>query len=84
MTSTASAFSIDADWAADLRPANRDERDGLVARLREELQEVEPVVGAAVLVSAAFRLRDEEALVGALRGLAEAVARFEHDRAEED
>lgn len=41
----------------------------------------ESVLGAAVLVATAFRLRDEDALVVALRRLVEAVRRLEDERA---
>ena len=41
----------------------------------------EAVISAAVLTSVAFRLRDEDGLVEALRGLSNAVARLEQARA---
>ncbi|MGF1562940.1 MAG: hypothetical protein ACFB3T_12265 [Geminicoccaceae bacterium] len=37
----------------------------------------EPVIGAALLVATAFRLRDERGLITALRALVDAVDRFE-------
>ena len=42
------------------------------------------VISAAVLASAAFRLRDEDALVAALRDLTAAVAHLEKSRANDD
>jgi hypothetical protein len=70
--------------AADLPvAANGDEEHPLVDALRGELDEVEPVISAAVLAVTAFRLRDESGLVSALRGLSEAVSAFEHARAED-
>ncbi|WP_027132664.1 hypothetical protein [Geminicoccus roseus] len=42
------------------------------------------VVSAAVLTSAAFRMRDEGALVAALRGLASAVADLELSHANDN
>ncbi len=47
-------------------------------RRREERGEA--VIGAAVLVATAFRLRDESSLVFALRRLADAVASFEEEQ----
>lgn len=75
------------DFAGLLRGADLD-RGGpatdLARRLaaREaELHEQEPVIGAAVLTVAAFRLRDEAGLIEALRGLARALADHEAARA---
>ena len=48
-----------------------------LTRLDAELQTQEPVIGAAVLVATAFRLRDESALIAALRLLVQAVGRLE-------
>lgn len=45
-----------------------------------EAAELEPVVSAAVLVTVAFRLKDERGLVVALRSLATAVDALEHRR----
>jgi len=53
----------------DLRRANRE--------LRAELEALEPVISAAVLTATAFRLRDHDALIGALRLLVRAVRRLE-------
>ena len=41
-------------------------------------EEASAVIGAAILVATAFKLRDEDALVHTLRGLATAVANLEH------
>jgi hypothetical protein len=49
-------------------------------RLRAELDEVEPVVSASVLVATAFRLRDQAALLSALRLLVRAIRLFEDQR----
>jgi hypothetical protein len=51
------------------------------AGLRAELDEVEPVISAALLVATAFRLRDQEGLLSALRLLVEATRTFEERRA---
>jgi hypothetical protein len=40
-----------------------------ITALQTELDQLEPVIGAAVLTATAFRLRDQEGLVLALRGL---------------
>ena len=45
--------------------------------LRAELEGLEPVIGAAVLAAAAFRLRDEEGLTLALRNLVRSLRRLE-------
>ncbi|SNB62726.1 hypothetical protein SAMN07250955_103173 [Arboricoccus pini] len=56
-------------------------RPGEIATwLREEISELQPVVTAAVLVTAAFRLKDERGLVVALRRLATAVDVLETQR----
>jgi hypothetical protein len=50
--------------------------------LRAELDEVQPVISASLLVATAFRLRDQRALVSALRLLARAMQLFEARRTE--
>jgi hypothetical protein len=50
--------------------------------LRAELDEVQPVISASLLVATAFRLRDQNALVSALRLLVRAMQMFEARRAE--
>jgi hypothetical protein len=49
--------------------------------LRTELDEVQPVISASVLVATAFRLRDQKALLSALRILVRATHLFEGRRA---
>ncbi|HEX5795326.1 MAG TPA: hypothetical protein VFY19_05775 [Geminicoccaceae bacterium] len=49
--------------------------------LRTELDEVQPVISASVLVATAFRLRDQKALLSALRMLVRATHLFEGRRA---
>ena len=49
--------------------------------LRAELDEVQPVISASVLVATAFRLRDQKALLSALRILVRATRLFEDRRA---
>lgn len=48
--------------------------------LRAELDEVEPVISAAVLAATAFRLRDQAGLVSALRLLVRATTWLEAKR----
>ena len=48
-----------------------------LAQLEAELGAQEPVIGAAILAAAAFRLRDEAGLIETLRCLAHAVAAHE-------
>lgn len=49
--------------------------------LRSELDEVQPLISAAVLAATAFRLRDNDGLVSALRILVGATSTFEERRA---
>ena len=49
--------------------------------LRAELDEVQPVISAAVLAATAFRLRDNDGLVSALRILVGATRTLEERRA---
>jgi hypothetical protein len=49
--------------------------------LRAELDEVQPVISAAVLAATAFRLRDQNGLVSALRLLVRATKGLEVKRA---
>lgn len=67
-------------------PANSNSRDPRVrvAQLQAELEAQEPVIGAAILATAAFRLRDEAGLIDALRHLAQAVAAHERHAAADD
>lgn len=57
--------------------ANDDEPQARIAELEARLQAYEPVLGAAVMVVAAFRLRDEAGLIDTLRLLAQAVSELE-------
>jgi hypothetical protein len=49
--------------------------------LRSELDEVQPLISAAVLTATAFRLRDNDGLVSALRILVGATRSLEERRA---
>jgi hypothetical protein len=48
---------------------------------REELNALDPLVSAALLVASAFRLRDESGLIATLRLLTNAVAAWESQQA---
>ena len=69
-----------------LAPANGNHRDPSqrVAQLEAELALQEPVIGAAILAAAAFRLRDEAGLIDTMRLLAQSVAAFEERQAGAD
>lgn len=60
-------------------PANSNQQaDGSrMAALEAVLAAQEPVIGAAILTAAAFRLRDENGLIETLRRLSQAVANHE-------
>ena len=80
MTNLASSIAVVGDDGsghalviADLRRQN--------AALQAELDELQPVISTAVLAATAFRLRDHQALTGALRLLVRAVDRLENRRA---
>jgi hypothetical protein len=49
--------------------------------LRTELDDVQPMISASLLVATAFRLRDQKALLSALRILVRATHLFEGRRA---
>lgn len=72
------------DWqpvaanANDVEPARR------VEALQAELAAQEAVMSAALLVTTAFRLRDEAGLIETLRRLTSAVAALEDRRAREE
>jgi hypothetical protein len=69
------------DWqraAANTNEAASAER---CAALEAELAAVEPLVGAAILVTTAFRMRDEAGLIATLRLLTAAVRAVEERRA---
>ena len=62
-----------------LVPANSNQQDDghRSAALAALLAAQEPVIGAAILTAAAFRLRDEDGLIETLRRLSQAVANHE-------
>jgi hypothetical protein len=66
-------------------PANGNKRDDhrRMAAMEAALAAQEPVIGAAILTAAAFRLRDEHGLVETLRRLSQAVANHEELAAQE-
>jgi hypothetical protein len=49
--------------------------------LRTELDEIQPMISASLLVATAFRLRDQKAMLSALRILVRATHLFEGRRA---
>jgi hypothetical protein len=65
------------DWQLAPANANQEEPSAHRAALEAELAALEPVVSAAVLVAAAFRLRDEAGLIDTLRLLTKAVRGLE-------
>ncbi len=74
---------------AALRTDQLDDEDLAIAdlhrqntQLRAELDEVQPVISASLLVATAFRLRDQTALVSALRLLVRTIRLFEDRRSE--
>jgi hypothetical protein len=50
--------------------------------VEQELSSLDPIISAALLVSSAFRMRDEGALIATLRLLTNAVADWEATRPE--
>jgi hypothetical protein len=76
--SSIAAFRTDQLESEDLAIADLHRRNGA---LRTELDEVQPVISASLLVATAFRLRDQKALMSALRLLARAMRIFEGRRA---
>jgi hypothetical protein len=77
------AYAIDFAASIEGRGVNDDDLGVLCERQQEEIAELEPVVTAAVLVTAAFRLKDERGLTAALRKLASAVDRLESSRSDD-
>jgi hypothetical protein len=71
------------DWQLAAANANEVASCSQHAALQAELATLEPLVSAAVLVTAAFRLRDERGLVQTLRLLTDAVNGLEVRRARE-
>jgi hypothetical protein len=77
-------MNVQSALLAQFRNAARDpepelDRDALA---ESELSHLDPIVSAAILVTSAFRLRDEAALITTLRMLTSAVAAWEAGRAE--
>ncbi|MFO1073063.1 MAG: hypothetical protein U1E17_10415 [Geminicoccaceae bacterium] len=70
------------DWQALPANSNDADPDAALAALRAALAAQEPVIGAAVLVATAFRLRDEGGLITTLRCLTQAVRDMEAQDAE--
>jgi hypothetical protein len=77
MTEAASSIAV-------LRNEHRDDEDLAIAdlhrqntELRAELDEVQPLITASLLVATAFRLRDQAALLSALRMLVRTIRLFE-------
>ncbi len=72
------------------RPDDRDAEADLeqVRALQRQIDalqaELEPVIGAAILAATAFRLRDEEGLILALRNLVRGLRRLEAARNDDD
>lgn len=60
---------------------SRHDLDRENSALKEELEQLEPLVSAALLTATAFRLRDHDALIGALRLLVRAIRMFEERHA---
>ena len=82
MTSSA-AVALDFDWSAQAANTNVADLSAICTKLREEVAEMESVVSAALLVTTAFRMKDERGLVGALRGLSQSLDAFESRRGAE-
>lgn len=74
-------LAIDVTAKARRLPAAR--LEALCQRQQEELGEQEPVITAAILAAAAFRMKEERGLVSALRRLALAVDRMDAGRADD-
>lgn len=72
------------DWQAAAANTNDAAPSDRFALLQGELAALEPLVSAAVLVTTAFRLRDEAGLIETLRLLTMAVGDLEERRAREE
>ncbi len=72
-------MNVQSALLAQFRNAARDPEPELdrEAFAEPELSHLDPIVSAAVLVTSAFRLRDEAALITTLRLLTNAVAAWE-------
>jgi hypothetical protein len=77
-------MNVQSALLAQFRNAARDPEPELdrEAFAEPELSHLDPILSAAVLVTSAFRLRDEAALITTLRLLTNAVAAWEAGRAE--
>jgi hypothetical protein len=77
-------MNVQSALLAQFRNAARDPEPELdrEAFAEPELSHLDPIVSAAVLVTSAFRLRDEAALITTLRLLTNAVAAWEAERAD--
>jgi hypothetical protein len=77
-------MNVQSALLAQFRNAARDPEPELDrdAFAEPELSHLDPIVSAAILVTSAFRLRDESALITTLRPLTNAVASWEAGRAE--
>ena len=77
-------MNVQSALLAQFRNAARDPEPELdrEAFAEPELSHLDPIVSAAVLVTSAFRLRDEAALITTLRLLTNAVAVWEANRAD--
>jgi hypothetical protein len=77
--------AVDIDEPPAGRPAELRQRLHELRRradsLEADLNEQAPVITGALLTATAFRLRDEAALITALRALVSAVAAFERSQA---
>ena len=75
-------MNVQSALLAQFRNAARDPELDREAFAEPELSHLDPILSAAVLVTSAFRLRDEAALITTLRLLTNAVASWEAGRAE--
>jgi hypothetical protein len=77
-------MNVQSALLAQFRSAARDPEPVLDDELlaERELSHLDPIVSAALLVTSAFRLRDEAALITTLRLLTDAVAAWEAERAD--
>lgn len=64
------------------KAANEPGHAPVAAPVRDEAAAMEPIVSAAVLVTTAFRMRDEASLISTLRLLTDAVAAYEAEQDE--
>ncbi len=81
MSSSSTALAASQDWQLAAANANEAASAERCAALEAELAALEPLVGAALLVTTAFRMRDEAGLIETLRLLTKAVAGVEERRA---